>query len=250
MENVRKRKKVDFVCDPSNLKKLLAKPQLQQFIIINEDLVVVDRDRKDVLLNKPIYVGFTVLGVSKLLIFDFHYNVMAKRYGSNARLLFSDTDSLGYHIFADDLYRDMQEYRHLLDTSAYPQDHPLHSTKNAQVIGKMKDECNGKPPLEFVGLRSEMYSLLTYDKKLSKTTAKGVKNRYIVKNVLHDAYLRTLRKETIEHGKYRLFRSRAHRIETVKCCKVALCAYDDKRYVLEDGVATLAYGHVELSSRI
>jgi hypothetical protein len=132
MENVRKRKKVDLVCDPSKLKKLLAKPQLQQFIIVNEDLVVVDRDRKDVLLNKPIYVGFTVLDVSKLLIFDFHYNVMVKRYGSNARLLFSDTDSLCYHIFTDDLYRDMQEYRHLLDTSAYPQDHPLHSTDKCE----------------------------------------------------------------------------------------------------------------------
>jgi hypothetical protein len=235
MENVRKRKKVDLVCDQSKLKKLLAKPQLQQFIIVNEDLVVVDRDRKDVLLNKPIYVGFTVLDVSKLLIFDFHYNVMVKRYGSNARLLFSDTDSLCYHIFTDDLYRDMLEYRHLLDTSAYPQDHPLHSTTNAKVIGKMKDECHGKPPLEFVGLRSKMYSLLTYDKKLSKRTAKGVKNRYLVKNVLHDAYLRTLRNKTIKHAKYRLFRSRAHRIETVECCKVALCAYDDKRYILEDG---------------
>jgi hypothetical protein len=200
-----------------------------------------------VLLNKPIYVGFTVLDVSKLLIVDFHYNVMVKRYGSNAHLLFSDTDSLCYHIFTEDLYRDMQEYRHLLDTSAYPQDHLLHSTTNAKVIGKMKDECNGKPPLEFVGLRSKMYSLLTYNEKLSKRTAKGVKTRYLKKNVLHDAYLRTLRNKTIEHAKYRLFRSRAHRIETVECCKVALCAYDDKRYIVEYGVATLAYGHVLLN---
>jgi hypothetical protein len=247
MENVSKRKKVDLVCDPSKLKKILAKPQLLQFIVVNEDLVVVNRDRKDVSLNKPIYVGFTVLDVSKLLMSDFHYNVKVKRYGSNARLLFSDTDSLCYHIFTDGLYPDMQEYRHLLDTSTYSQDHPLHSTKNAKVIGKMKDECNGKPPLEFVGLRSKMYCLLTYDEKLSKRTAKGVKNRCLVKCVLHDAYLRTLRKKTIGHAKYRLFRSRAHRIETVECCKVALCAYDDKRYILDNGVATLAYGHVLLN---
>jgi hypothetical protein len=67
-------------------------------------MVLVDRMKKEVLLNKPIYVGFTVLDVSKLLIFDYHYNVMAKRYGSDAHLLFSDTDSLCNHLFTDDVY--------------------------------------------------------------------------------------------------------------------------------------------------
>jgi hypothetical protein len=62
--------------------------------------------------------------VSKLLIFDYHYNVMVKRYGSNARLLFSDTDSLCYRLFTDDVYRDISEYTDLLDTSGYPRDHP------------------------------------------------------------------------------------------------------------------------------
>jgi hypothetical protein len=243
MENVRKRRKVDLVSDAVKLKKLLAKQQLQQFVIVNEEVVMVERIRAKVTLNKPIYIGFTVLDVSKLLMFDFHYNVIAKRYGKNARLLFTDTDSLCYYFATDDVYRDMLEYRHLLDTSNYPRDHPLYSAENMKVIGKMKDECGGKPPLEFVGLRSKMYSLLTYDKKLSKRTAKGVKNRYLVKNVMHDAYLRTLRNRTIIHAKYRLFRSRAHRLQTVECRKVALCAYDDKRYVLEDGINTAAYGH-------
>ena len=124
MENVRKRRKIDMVGDPTKLKKLLAKQQLEQFVIVNEDLVLVERIRSTVTLNKPIYIGFTVLDLSKTLIFDFHFNVMLKRYGTNARLLFSDTDSLCYHVFTDDVYRDMLEYRHLLDTSAYPRDHP------------------------------------------------------------------------------------------------------------------------------
>jgi hypothetical protein len=59
-------------------------------------------------------------------------------------------------------------------------------------------------------------------------------------------YLRTLRERKIEHAKYRLFRSRAHKLEMVKCCEVALSPYDDKRYVLDDGMATLAYGHVRI----
>ena len=246
MENVRKRRNIELVCDSVKLKKLLAKPQLEQFIIVNKDTVLVDRIRKTVTLNKPIYVGFTVLDISKLLMFDFHYNVVIKRYGSNARLLFSDTDSLCYHVFTDDVYRDMLKYRNMLDTSGYPRDHPLYSAENMKVIGKMKDECNGQPPLEFVGLRAKMYSLLTYDQSMMKRTAKGVKKRYVKKHLRHDMYLRTLRGRTIEQAKYRLFRSRAHKIETVVCSKIALCAYDDKRYVLNDGISTLAYGHVKL----
>ena len=246
MENVRKHRNVDMVGDTTKLKKLLAKQQLEQFVIVNDDLVLVERNRSKVTLNKPIYIGFSVLDLSKTLIFDFHYNVMLERYGTDARLLFSDTDSLCYHVFTDDVYRDMLEYRHLLDTSAYPRDHILYSGDNMKVIGKMKDECNGKPPLEFVGLRSKMYSLLTYDEKMIKRTAKGVKKRYVSKHLRHDMYLRTLQSRTIVQAKYRLFRSRAHKIETVNYCKVALCAYDDKRYVQEDGISTLAYGHVKL----
>jgi hypothetical protein len=246
MENVRKRRKIDLVGDPIKLKKLLAKQQLQQFIIVNEDMVLVDRIREKVTLNKPIYIGFAVLDLSKSLIFDFHYNFISKRYGQNARLLFSDTDSLCYHLITDDVYKDMLEYQHLLDTSNYPKNHPAYSATNMKVIGKMKDECGGKPPLEFVGLRAKMYSLLTYDENLLKRTAKGVKKRYVNKHLRHELYLRTLRERTIVHAKYKLFRSRAHKIETVDCCKIALCSYDDKRYVLDNGINTLAYGHYSL----
>jgi hypothetical protein len=171
-ENVRKRRKVDLVSDAIKLKKLLAKQQLEQFVIVNEEVVMVDvmvdRIRAKVTLNKPICIGFTVLDVSKVLMFNFHYNVTSKRYGKNARLLFTDTDSLCYYLITDDVYRDMLEYRRLLDTSNYPRDHPLYSVENMKVIGKMKDECSGKPPLEFVGLLSKMYSLFMYDKSCRK----------------------------------------------------------------------------------
>jgi hypothetical protein len=171
-------------------------------VIVNDEAVLVDRIRAKVTLNKPIYVGFTVLDVSKLLMFDFHDNVVVKRDGEDARLLFTDTDSLCYHVFTNDVYRDMPDYRDLLDTSSYPRDHPLYSANNMKVIGKMKDECNGKPPLESVGLRSKMYSLLTYDENMAKRTAKGVKKRYVSKYLRHAMYLRTLRNRTIEHAKY------------------------------------------------
>jgi hypothetical protein len=84
MENVRKRRKVELVSDAAKLKKLLAKSQLQQFVIVNGEAVLVDRIRAKVTLNKPIYVGFTILDVSKLLMFDLYYNVVVKRYCEDA----------------------------------------------------------------------------------------------------------------------------------------------------------------------
>jgi hypothetical protein len=191
---------------------LIAKPQTEQFFIINEDMVLVHRMKKEVSLNKPIYAGFTVLNVSKLLIFDFHYNVMVKRYGSNARLLFSATDPLGYYLLTDDVYRDISEFIALLDTSGYPRDHSLYTAVNANVIEKMKDECNGKAPLAFVGLRAKMYSLLAYDDNMAKRTAKDIKKCHVAKHLRHDMCLRTLRDKTSDHAKYRIFRSRAHKI--------------------------------------
>jgi hypothetical protein len=110
MENVRKRRKVDLIGDATKLKKLLSKQQLEQFIIVNEDLMLMDKIRSKLALNKRTDIGFTVLDLSKTLIFDFHYNVMHKQYRTDARLRFSDASSLCYIVFTDNLYLDILEY--------------------------------------------------------------------------------------------------------------------------------------------
>ena len=74
---------------------------------------------------------------------DFHYNVMKPKYGENLNLLFTDTDSLMYEIFTDDIYDDMKGFQDYFDTPGYDQKHPLFSTINKKVVGKMKDELGG-----------------------------------------------------------------------------------------------------------
>jgi len=125
MENVRNRKNVQLVSNPYKIKQPIAKPQLEQFRIINEDTVLIDRVRNKVTLDKSIYCGFAILELSKLFMYRFHYDVIKKRYGSQAKLLFTETDSLTYHITTPDLYADMKGFRKHLDTSNYP---PTHST--------------------------------------------------------------------------------------------------------------------------
>jgi len=179
-------------------------------------------------------------------MYRFHYDVMLAKYGLDCRLLFTDTDSLCYCISTDDLYDDMQTLSHHLDTSSYPKEHPLYSTQNAKILGKFKDECNAVAPLEFVGLRSKMYSLLV-TRKLMKMTVKGVKKSYRKNHITHDMFLQTLESKQHTTAEFLNFRSRNHVIHTQKITKVGLSAYDDKRYFLWDGKNSLVYGHKDIA---
>ena len=95
-------------------------------------------------LNKPVYIGFSVLDLSKLLMYEFHYEKMMKKY-SNINLCFTDTDSLLYEIETLDIYQDMYEAKDNYDVSEYPTDHPCYNSVNKKIIGKFKDELNSTP---------------------------------------------------------------------------------------------------------
>ena len=86
-------------------------------------------------LLQLVYVGFAVLDLSKILMYEFHYGYILPRYGSSAKFLFTDTDYLTYEMKTDDVYADMKEDMHLYDTSEYPADHPLFSVTNKKVLG-------------------------------------------------------------------------------------------------------------------
>ena len=245
MENLRNRMNVDLVNDQNKVKKLIASPAFQHLEIINPDLVMIYRLKAKIHQNRPIYTGFSILEISKAHMYRFHYDVMLAKYGLDCRLLFTDTDSLCYSIRTDDLYDDMTTFSDHLDTSSYPKDHPLYSPRNAKVLGKFKDECHAIAPLEFVGLRAKMYSLLV-SRELMKMTAKGVKSSYIEKHVNHQTFLHTLQNKTCTTAEFLNFRSRNHTIETQQIKKICLSAYDDKRFLLWDGKNSLAYGHKDI----
>ena len=177
-------------------------------------------------MDKPIYCGFTILEPSKLHMYQFHFDVIKKRYGSNAKWLFTDTDSLTYHISTQDIHEDMKSFSHELDTSNYSKEYKLCSMKNNKVLGKFKDECASIPPVSFVGLRAKIFSLLVEKNKLTKQTAKGIERSLVEKHVRHEMYVHTLRTKTITPAKFRNFRSRCQKMETVELNKVCLSAYD------------------------
>ena len=250
MEDVRRRVDIKLITEPSKFIKHASKVTYKRSVTFtnNEEqeeyLVGLEAQRTNVKLNKPIYTGFTVLELSKLHMYDFHYEHMMKTYGpQKAKLLFTDTDSLTYLIEADDVYQDMKENQDLYDTSDYPKEHFLHSNTNKKVIGKFKDEVNGVPVSEFVGLRAKMYSILTEVSKEDKKKGKGIKKSVLKKEVKHQDYKDCLfEKREYQHSMMG-FRSHLHQVYTEKQLKKSLSPFDDKRFILKDGFTTRAHGH-------
>ena len=195
MENLHKRLIVQLVNNQSKARKLI----FHAFRIFNEDLVAVHMLKQRLYLNRPIYVGFTILDVSKTLMYDFHYNYIKKKYGQCAKLLFTDTDSLCYNISTENIYEDMIRDIHLFDTSEYDPEHPLYSTENKKVLGKMKDETHGIAIQKFVGLKSKMYSMIYEEEGClkEKKTAKGIKKSVIKHHTKHEHYKQCLFDKTI-----------------------------------------------------
>ena len=141
MENLRNRVDIKLIQTEKKLKKYCAKPSFHRVQILT--VVGVENKKVTLLLNKPVYVGQTILDLSKIEMHNSHYNVMKKKYGRFCSTLYSDTDSMIYGIETNDVYKDMAEQKHLYDLSKYPTDHALYDATNKKVVLKMKDECAG-----------------------------------------------------------------------------------------------------------
>ena len=243
MENMRNRRNFHLVTTAKKANALARKPTFKSATVFGENLVGIEQSKLKVKLNKPIAAGFSILDLSKLVMYGFHYDTIKTKYGNKAKLLFTDTDSLCYDIETEDLYKDFESIKDQLDTSDYPKDHPLYSEKNKKVVGKFKDETNGEPITEFVGLRAKVYALSTPTSQTKK--AKGVKKSVVKKDISIDDYRNTLLNEKImvhsQHG----IKSSKHKLHSIVMKKISLSCFDDKRF-LTDSVNTLAYGHTEL----
>ena len=243
------RKRVNIVLLKKERSRILqtSKPGFKRFSIFDDNLAGVELTKPLVKLDKPIYIGPTVLDISKLIMQKFWYGVVKEKF-PDCSLCFTDTDSLLIDIPTDDLYRVLVSIKDHLDLSNYPKDHSLYDPRNKAVLGKFKDECAGNLIQEFVGLRSKCYSLLVWEdsdgelKKKQKSTAAGVK-KAVRSSLHHDLYKSALINEEDAMITQKLLRSYNHIVHSVTQTKIGLTAYDDKRYLLNDGIMSRAYGH-------
>ena len=158
----------------------------------------------------------------------------------DAELLFTDTESLTYEIKSEDVYEKNFKHKHLFDFSNYPEDSKFFDPTNKKVIGKMKDVLEGKATGEFVGLKSKLHSMKTNDGKQSNT-AKGV-------NIATEfnEYKDTLFNQRVLRHKMKIIQSKKQ--QNIEFNKISLLCFDGKRFVLDDGIHTLAYFHKDIDS--
>ena len=245
MENKRKRCNIQLVTDPEKMLRLAACPTYVSHKIFHENLVAVHYKQSKLVMDKPLYVGMCILELSKVLMYDFHYNYILPKY-PDAKLLFTDTDSLCYHIRTEDIYSDFFADRELFDNSDYPSDSKFYFAENKKVIGKFKDETAGVPIREFIGLKSKMYSI-SLDNEMNSKKAKGVKKNVIRKGISHGDYLDVLNQSKVMHHKMKTIRSDCHQISSYEINKISLSPFDDKRYILRDGIHSYAYGYLNIT---
>uniref|UniRef100_A0A8D8VQD4 DNA-directed DNA polymerase n=1 Tax=Cacopsylla melanoneura TaxID=428564 RepID=A0A8D8VQD4_9HEMI len=248
MENVRDRMRASLETKWDRVRKMIANPTFIDCTVIKEELVFVEMQQSTVKFDKAIFAGASILDQSKILMYDFHYNTIHSTFGgNNVQLLYCDTDSFIYCIRCDDLYSDLcfGSIQGRLDLSSYPQDHRLYNVANKKVVGKFKDELDGKIITEFVGLSSKLYSFKTCQRQEVKK-AKGV-NRVVINREMSFNDYKTCLNESIEF--YRQMNnivSSNHLIRTVQMNKRVLFNFDDKRVIKADGKGTYSFGHYEI----
>lgn len=261
MENVRKHMRVELIYpnQDKKLKRLIASPLFVGFRTFNGGIIAVHMLKSQITLNKPMFIGQAILDISKAMMFNFWYGYIKQKYGSKAKLLYTDTDGMLMNIETEDVYKDCEERPDLFDL------------KYTSDLFLMKDECKGTPIAEVVALRAKMYSILPvghdpktpekpekeleeedmkksqgikeWQKKHGIQKAKGVKRSTIKRELRHDKFRECLEtKKLTKHKMYGL-RSYNHEIYLEKVNKIGLNPYDNKRWILLDGIQTLPYGH-------
>ena len=142
--------------------KLVSEPNYHTMEFISENVSIIEMKKVKVKMNNPIYLGLSILEISKIIMYEFWYDYMKKKYGDMVKLCYMDTDSLIMNIKTKDFYKDIaRDVEIRFDTSNYNVDRPLPKGKNKKVIGLMKDELGGGIITEFVALRPKTYSYMT-----------------------------------------------------------------------------------------
>lgn len=250
LENIRKHSNIKLVTS-ANLQKSINRPDFQDREKINNNgIFVVKRAKQSVVLNKPIYAGVAVLNNAKYKMYDFWYNVLQKKYGSEKlKMVYTDTDSFIFSVETDDFYKDLQkdkEFAAMWDFSNYPTDHPLYDKSRKKVPGLFKDEMSGVKIAEVVALRAKMYSIKDVQGN-QKNTGKGIK-KGVLKDIKHDDYFRAQfhngkRSNYAQSAKMTQIRSHKHNVVTETGIKQTLSCFDDKKYILDDGITQYSHGH-------
>ena len=243
IENIRKHKDIKLVMTDKKRSKLVSEPDYHTINLISEDLSIIEMKKTKVKMNKLIYLGLSIMEISKILMYKFWYDNMKRKYDNDVKLCYMDTNSFIMNIKTNDFYEGIaNDVENRRDTSNYKVNRPLPMGKNKKIIGLMKDELGGKIITEFVTLRPKTYSYLTDDGKENKK-AKGTKKCIVKKMIKFNDYKKCLLNDEVIFKSQQRFISKKHDGYTENINKIALSNDDDKRIVSSDKITSYPYGY-------
>ena len=264
-QDVMKYTNFEIITNEKTAVKRFTNEAFKSAILLNE-MYFIESSPKKVNYDKPCYIGCAILDIAKLYMLDFHYDYIKPKYGDNAKLIYTDTDSFVYSIETDDLYQDQYNDRHLFDLSNV-QIPKFYNKSNSKVVGKMKDETGMIPITEFIALGAKCYSFKTdYDtkeeeidkinKEAMKThesnvkTSKTKKAKGVVKTALkkitHDDYMETLMSSLQLETEQICIRSFKHQNGLLRQIKTSLSCFEDKMYRIDFNTGH-PYGYINVN---
>ena len=190
MENLRKHRDIKLVTTEEKIIKLVSEPNYHTTKHFSDNLLAIEMKKTKVKMNKPVYLGMSILDISKTLMYEFCHDYVKPKYKDKAKLCYMDTDSFVINIFTEDFFEDINnDVERWFDTSNYDENdkRPLPIGMNKKVYGFFKDELGGKIMKEFVALRAKTYAYLMDDDSEHKRS-KGTKKCVIKRRLMFENY--------------------------------------------------------------
>lgn len=261
IESVTNRKNVKIAKDQNTFTFLASRPNYERHIIINPNLVIVILSPEYVKMNKPYYIGFSILEISKYIMYDFFYNILMEYFGEKGvKLLYSDTDSLALEIKTFDILADLKNLESNMDFSNLNKNHPLYSHANRALLFKFKEEFSLTPISRLCALKSKVYSFETACKhKIGMNSSgqcikcgnlkftgenfnklKGIQKK-TAREIHFEKYLKCVKSANSQRDLVYQIASKKQKLSTNVVNKISLSSFCDKRFILNCGIHSHPY---------
>ena len=166
MENVRNHRDIKLVTSDKRRKRLVSEPNYHSHKKFSEHLMAIEMKKARVKMTRPLYLGMSILDISKIFMYEFRYDYINPNYGNKAKLCYTGTDSYIIYIKTEGFFEDFSnDVERWFDTSNYDKSdkRPPPIGENKTVPGLFKDELGGKIIAEVVALRLKTYAYLMDD---------------------------------------------------------------------------------------
>ena len=231
MENLRNHRDIKLVTTDEKRSKLISEPNYHTTKRFSENLLAIEMKKTKVKMNKPVYLGMSILDISKTLMYKFWYDYIKPKYEDRSKLCYADTDIFVVHIITEDFFADISDdVERWFDISNYDENdkRPLPIGMNKKVYGLFKDELGGKIMKELVTLRAKIYAYLMDDDS-EKKKAKETKESVIKRELMFENYEDWLFNDKVILKSQQRYKSDHHKVYTEEVNKITLSNYDDKR---------------------